>query len=47
MLRTGAVVAAGLDRSENAFPLFLRTWNALIDDTVARGPDSAQAARPR
>lgn len=33
MLRTGAVVAAGLDRSENAFPLFLRTWNALIDGT--------------
>lgn len=31
MLRTGAVIAAGLDHSENAFPRFLRTWNALID----------------
>jgi AcrR family transcriptional regulator len=39
MLRTGAVVAAGLDRSEKAFPLFLRTWNALIDDTGALGHD--------
>jgi len=34
MLRTGAVVAAGLDRTD-AFPLFLRTWHALIDGAVA------------
>lgn len=45
MLRTGAVFAAGLDRTENAFPLFLRTWRALIDDVPGkadggdRGPD--------
>lgn len=31
MLRTGAVVAAGLDRTENSSALFLQTWNALID----------------
>jgi AcrR family transcriptional regulator len=31
MLRTGAVIAAGLDHSENALPRFLQTWNALID----------------
>ena len=29
-----AVVAAGLDHSEQAFPRFLRTWNALIDDVA-------------
>ena len=31
MLRTGAVIAAGLDHSESAFPRFLGTWNALVD----------------
>jgi AcrR family transcriptional regulator len=31
MLRTGAFFAAGLDRTENSFALFLHTWNALID----------------
>ena len=31
MLRTGAVFAAGLDRTDDAFPLFLQTWHALID----------------
>ncbi len=31
MLRTGAVVAAGLERTENSSALFLQTWNALID----------------
>jgi AcrR family transcriptional regulator len=49
MLRTGAVVAAGLDRSENTFPLFRRTWNALIDGTSddrEQCPDRERAARP-
>ena len=46
MLRTGAVVAAGLERAEDAFPLFLQTWHALIDgaavvsDTPATSPGS-------
>ena len=31
MLRTGAVIAAGLDGSESAFPRFLKTWDALVD----------------
>jgi hypothetical protein len=31
MLRTGAVFAAGLDRTEDASPLFLQTWRSLID----------------
>jgi AcrR family transcriptional regulator len=31
MLRTGAVVATGLDHSDSAFPRFLQTWNSLID----------------
>lgn len=35
MLRTGAVFAAGLDRSANSFALFLQTWNALVDGSVA------------
>ena len=34
MLRTGAVIAAGLDHSDNAFPRFLRVWNSLIDDVA-------------
>ena len=33
MLRTGAVIAAGLDRSDRAFPRFLQTWNTLVDTT--------------
>ena len=35
MLRTGAVVAAGLERTEDTFPLFLQTWHALIDGAAA------------
>jgi hypothetical protein len=31
MLRTGAVIAAGLDHSDSAFPRFLQTWNSLVD----------------
>lgn len=34
MLRTGAVFAAGLDRSATSFQLFLQTWNVLIDGSV-------------
>jgi len=30
-VRTGAVIAAGLDHSDSAFPRFLQTWNSLID----------------
>jgi len=33
MLRTGAAIAAGLDRSDRAFPRFLQTWNTLVDTT--------------
>ena len=31
MLRTGAVIAAGLDGSASAFPRFLQTWDSLVD----------------
>jgi AcrR family transcriptional regulator len=41
MLRTGAVFAAGLDRTENAFPLFLETWRTLIDSALGK-PDDGQ-----
>jgi len=33
MLRTGAAIAAGLDRSDRAFPRFLQTWITLVDTT--------------
>ena len=38
MLRTGAVIAAGLDHSDSAFPRFLQAWNSLIDDPQETGP---------
>jgi AcrR family transcriptional regulator len=44
MLRTGAVYAAGLDRSPNPFGLLLQTWDALIDGDVA--PLGAATTRP-
>jgi hypothetical protein len=34
-LRTGAVFAAGLDRSDTSFALFLQAWDALVDGSVA------------
>ena len=40
MLRTGAVFAAGLDRTENAFPLFLETWRTLIESALGQRDDS-------
>jgi AcrR family transcriptional regulator len=41
MLRTGAVFAAGLDRSDTS-PLFLQAWDALVDGSVAwSAPPSA------
>jgi AcrR family transcriptional regulator len=47
MLRTGAVFAAGLDRLENSFALFLQTWNALIDGAVEGSEaDLSRVARP-
>ena len=44
MLRTGAVFAAGLDRTENAFPLFLQTWHSLIDSTLGKPGDGERAS---
>jgi AcrR family transcriptional regulator len=46
MLRTGAVIAAGLDGSESAFPRFLQTWDALVDSRRAETGQGRAIAVP-